>query len=54
MDKQIVIDSKDSPAMWKTWVRSLGWADPLEEGIEWKKLEIKNVYFTFTRLENAN
>ena len=20
------------PAMWETWVRSLGWEDPLEEG----------------------
>ena len=25
---------KNSPAMWKTWVRSLGWQDPLEEGME--------------------
>ena len=23
---------KYSPAMWKTWVRSLGWDDPLEKG----------------------
>ena len=23
---------KNMPAMWKTWVRSLGWEDPLEEG----------------------
>ena len=22
---------KKLPAMWETWVRSLGWADPLEE-----------------------
>ena len=22
-------DSKESPAMWKTWVRPLGWEDPL-------------------------
>ena len=22
---------KNLPAMWKTWVRSLGWEDPLEE-----------------------
>ena len=54
MDKQIVIDGKELPAMCKTWVWSLGWEDLLEEGIEWKKLEINNVYFTFTRLENAN
>ena len=24
---------KNLPAMWETWVRSLGWEDPLEEGI---------------------
>ena len=23
---------KHLPAMWETWVRSLGWEDPLEEG----------------------
>ena len=24
---------KNLPAMWETWVRSLDWEDPLEEGI---------------------
>ena len=24
---------KDPPAMWETWVQSLGWEDPLEEGL---------------------
>ena len=24
---------KTLPAMWETWVRSLGWEDPLEEGM---------------------
>ena len=24
---------KNPPAVWKTWVRSLGWEDPLEEGM---------------------
>ena len=24
---------KDPPAMWETWVRSLGWEDPLEKGM---------------------
>ena len=24
---------KSSPAMWETWVRSLGWEDPLEKGM---------------------
>ena len=23
---------KSPPAMWETWVRSLGWKDPLEKG----------------------
>ena len=23
---------KNPPAMWETWVRSLAWKDPLEEG----------------------
>ena len=25
--------AKNMPAMWETWVQSLGWEDPLEEGI---------------------
>ena len=24
---------KNPPAMWDTWFRSLGWEDPLEEGM---------------------
>ena len=24
---------KNQPAMWETWVQSLGWKDPLEKGI---------------------
>ena len=24
---------KNMPAVWGTWVRSLGWEDPLEEGM---------------------
>ena len=24
---------KNTPAVWGTWVRSLGWEDPLEEGM---------------------
>ena len=23
---------RNSPAMWESWVQSLGWEDPLEEG----------------------
>ena len=26
-------EGKDLPAMWETWVQSLGWEDPLEEGM---------------------
>ena len=25
--------AKNLPAMWETWVRALGWKDPLEEGM---------------------
>ena len=25
---------KNAPTMWETWVQSLGWEDPLEEGLE--------------------
>ena len=28
-----VSDGKESPAVWETWVQSLGWEDPLEEGM---------------------
>ena len=24
---------RNPPAMWETWVRSMGWEDPLEKGI---------------------
>ena len=24
---------KNSPAMWETWIQSLGWEDPLEKGM---------------------
>ena len=24
---------KNSPTMWETWIRSLGWEDPLEESM---------------------
>ena len=24
---------KNPPAMWETWVRSLGWEDPLKKGL---------------------
>ena len=27
------LQGKNPPAMWATWVRSLGWEDPLEEGM---------------------
>ena len=29
----VVQSAKDPPAIRETWVRSLGWEDPLEEGI---------------------
>ena len=33
MDLPVGSDSKGPPAMWETWVRSLDWEDPLEEGM---------------------
>ena len=30
----VVQTVKNPPAMWETWVLSLGWEDPLEEGME--------------------
>ena len=29
----MVLSVKNTPAMWETWVQSLGWEDPLEEGM---------------------
>ena len=26
-------DSKNLPAMWETWIQSLGWEDSLEKGM---------------------
>ena len=32
MDSFVAKLVKNPPAMWETWVRSLGWEDPLEKG----------------------
>ena len=29
---------KNPPAVWETWVRSLGWEDPLEKGKAWRRV----------------
>ena len=29
----VVQTVKNPPAMWETWVQSLGWGEPLEEGM---------------------
>ena len=31
-DSLVAQSVKNLPAMWKTWVQSLGWEDPLEKG----------------------
>ena len=36
---------KNEPAMWETWVRSLGWEDPLEKG--------KATHSSISGLENS-
>ena len=58
---------KNMPAMWETWVRSLGWEDPLEEGmathssiLAWKmpmdrgtwRATVHGVAESWTRLSN--
>ena len=35
---------KNPPAMWETWVRSLGWEDPLQKG---------KIYVRSTRKQNS-
>ena len=43
---------KNLPAMWETWVPSLGWEDPLEEGITthssilaWRILTVRGAWW---------
>ena len=36
---------KNPPALWETWVQSLGWEDPLEKG--------KATHFQYSGLENS-
>ena len=33
MASLVALTVKNLPAMWETWVQSLGWEDPLEEGM---------------------
>ena len=33
IDSLVAQTVKNLPALWETWVRSLGWEDPLEEGM---------------------
>ena len=32
MDSLVAQQVKNPPALWETWVQSLGWKDPLEKG----------------------
>ena len=41
---------KNLPAMWETWVQSLGWVDPLEKG---KAYFFFSTYFSFTYKETT-
>ena len=42
---QVVLVVKNPPAMWKTWIRSLGWEDSPGEG--------KGFPFQYSGLENS-
>ena len=44
---------KNLPAMWETWVRSLGWEDPLEKG-KATHSSILGVTKSWTRLSNVH
>ena len=37
---------KNQPAMWETWVQSLGWEDPLEKGTATDKIANKDVVYS--------
>ena len=30
----LLVQAVKNPAMWETWVRSLGWEDPLKKGMQ--------------------
>ena len=42
---------KNLPAMWKTWVQSLGWEDPLEKGMA---THLSILAWTIPRTEEAD
>ena len=46
--------AKNPPAMWETWVQSLGWEDPLEKGmaIHSSILAWKILYSSWDRKES--
>ena len=37
-------DGKEFAAMWETWVQSLGWQDPLEEGMATQYSCLENIH----------
>ena len=49
---------ENTPAMWETWVRSLGWEDPLEKGmatsLPWNSMDyiVHGVQKSWTRLSD--
>ena len=43
---------KNLPAMWETWVRSLGWEEPLEKGKATHSSIVHGVSESQTRLSN--
>ena len=56
---------KNPPAMWETWVQTLGWEDPLEKGmatysiilawrIPWSRTWQKDFHFHFFTFTHTN
>ena len=42
-------DVKNLPAMWETWVQSLGWEDPLEKGANGYPLQYSCLEYSMNR-----
>ena len=43
---------KNWPAMQETWIQSLGWEDPLEEGMQPTPITVHEVAMSWTQLDN--
>jgi len=42
-------DVENLPAVWETWVQSLGWEDPLEKGVKGYPLQYSCLEYSMNR-----